>query len=128
MGGIRRAQLQTEIADLEQSNLDKDAKVTDLKQSNLDKNAKITELEAKLASAGFSRYLTITNDDFINLAEVAAFDASGKQLTPVHASMNKEWHTLFSNWHGFGAAKCIDGIANNMCHSRPSDASGLQWL
>merc|ERR1711935_548948 len=62
--GIRRAQLQTEIADLEQSNLDKDAK--------------ITELEAKLASAGLSRglsrYLTITNDDFINLAEVAAFD------------------------------------------------------
>ena len=42
--------------------------------------------------------------------------------------MNKEWHTFFSNWHGFGAAKCIDGIANNMCHSRPSDASGLQWL
>merc|ERR1711935_1225961 len=88
--GIRRAQLQTEIADLEQSNLDKDAKVT--------------ELEAKLASAGFSRYLTITNDDFINLAEVAAFDASGNQLTPVHASMNNEYG------HGHGANKCIDGI------------------
>merc|ERR1712021_155723 len=102
------------------------------------KNAKITELEAKLASAGLSRYLTITNDDFINLAEVAAFDASGNQLTPVHASMNNEYG------HGHGANKCIDGIDgrvpwyffgwggmrsdNNMCHSQPSDASGLQWL
>merc|ERR1711935_883257 len=102
------------------------------------KNAQITELEAEVASAGLSRYLTITNDDFINLAEVAAFDASGNQLTPVHASMNNEYG------HDHGANKCIDGIAgrdpwyfgwsgfgwsgNNMCHSQPSDASGLQWL
>merc|ERR1711935_67726 len=104
----------------------------------MDRNAKITELEAERASAGLSRYLTITNDDFINLAEVAAFDASGNQLTPVHASMNNEYG------HDHGANKCIDGIAgrdpwyfgwsgfgwsgNNMCHSQPSDASGLQWL
>merc|ERR1712194_46428 len=76
----------------------------------------------------------ITNDDFINLAEVAAFDASGNQLTPVHASMNNEYG------HGHGANKCIDGInsrgpgyfigwsGDNMCHSQPSDASGSQWL
>merc|ERR1711935_1238093 len=113
---------------------DRDAKITELEQSNLDKDAKITELEAELVSAGLSRYLTITNDDFINLAEVAAFDASGNQLTPVHASMNNEYG------HGHGANKCIDGInsrgpgyfigwsGDNMCHSQPSDASGSQWL
>merc|ERR1711935_323281 len=101
--------------------------IADLKQSNLDKDAKITELAAELASAGLSRYLTITNDDFINLAEVAAFDASGNQLTPVHASMNNEYG------HDHGANKCIAGInsrgpgsfigwsGDNMCHSQPSD-------
>merc|ERR1712086_814085 len=39
--------------------------------------------------------------------------------------MNNEYR------HDPGVSKCIEGIAdsaNNVCHLRPSDTSGLQWL